>query len=96
MKTKSFHNTINLEGKDLSKATKKAISQEQIVLSLFIEHDKLTSSQVLNLYPEPAPMLNSIRRAISNLKHDDKIVMTNETILGNWGKPNHVYQLKSA
>lgn len=92
---KSYYNTNKLKSTDLQTAEKKAETQEKKVMSIFkSEKRKMTASDVLDIYPDPAP-LTSIRRAISNLKELGHLEKTEQMKTGIYGSPEHFYQLKN-
>jgi hypothetical protein len=70
-----FHNTISLEGNDLSRAINNAKTQEDRILFIFkVQGVSMSPDQVHRLYQQyfyEVP-LTSIRRAISNLSRDKK------------------------
>jgi hypothetical protein len=98
-KDSSFYNTINLQGSNLVKAKKQAESQESKILA-FLQANKEQSftkqeikTALVNLgkiggnTPE-----SSISRALSNLHKEDKVLKLQEMRLGEFEKPNHLWQ----
>jgi|13_taG_2_1085334.scaffolds.fasta_scaffold278725_1 CDP-diacylglycerol pyrophosphatase len=92
MKTKNYFNTTGQNADYVSKRKSKNITQEDIVYDIFKSNTKLTASQVLDMYPKNIP-ITSIRRAMSNLQYDNKIIKTTDTKLGIYGAPEHYYRL---
>jgi len=93
----SYHNTNQLSGIALSRAIKKATSQENIVLLFFkaYPHRSYAPHEIRNLLEmelSNAP-LTSIRRAMSNLKNNGRLIKTDEMIDGPYGSPVHRYRL---
>lgn len=96
METTNYHNTNKLTSKRLIEATSKAITQQQIVLKIFKHHKQLTASEVYKKflkYTKTTPPITSIRRAISNLQSQKKILKTQNTVLGMYNSPEHYYKL---
>ncbi len=89
----SFHNTIDLKGKELIKADNKAKTQEEIILKLFKDnpHADFTASDVWLKLGQCWP-ITSVRRAITNLKELEK---TDKQRLGLYGTMNYIYKLKT-
>ena len=98
MKT-SFYNTVRLTAAQLIKANAKAITQEEKIHNLFksmplVNGKGLTPSQVLIKTPGLGKIpLTSVRRAMSNLTRDTRLIKTDETIEGPYGMPEHVWIL---
>lgn len=99
-KDTSFHNTINLQGSDLAKAKKQAETQESKVLGFlqankmlnFTKHEIKTALVNLGKINAKTPE-SSISRALSNLYKEDKILKLGEMKLGEFDKPNHLWQV---
>lgn len=96
----SFHNTINLTHEALECANAKASSQEEVVLQFFKDnrgmkftpcevHRALTGNGKL----DARTLLTSVRRAISDLTRDGKIVKTTQKKLGAFGMANYTWML---
>ena len=92
METQNYFNTTNQDTVFVEKAKTKNKTQEEIVFEIFKRFKKLSASEVLDLYPGNIP-LTSIRRAISNLKFSGKLVITEDTQIGLYGKPEKKYQV---
>ncbi len=92
----NFHNTIRLQGEKLQHQIQKCKNQEEAVLLIFKKHsknkDKFTASEIFTILNINSP-ITSIRRAISNLKHAQKLHKLNETKKGIYGMPEHYYKL---
>ncbi|WP_338731741.1 hypothetical protein [Mangrovimonas cancribranchiae] len=101
--TKNYHNTNGITGEALETEEQQATTQQQRVLVIFKKNNNkpMSASQVYVDYikeyeanllkPFPTP-LHSIRRAITNLKNEDKLRKTTETILGFYKKPEYLYK----
>ncbi len=90
----SFYNTINLEGRQLSEAQRKAFSQEQNALRYFIaigSGNSAAPSKVLaECFGYQVP-LTSVRRAITNLTARGDLLKLGAMIMGTYGKPEHLW-----
>lgn len=89
----SFYNTVNLTGADLAAAVKQARHQGEAVLALYREHGRLSPSQAHKLYGDEHTPLTSIRRAIHCLTEHGRLVKTDAMVAGEYGKPEHVWEL---
>jgi len=91
---KSFHNTINESGQKLDTSEKMCITQEQLVLSFFQKSRTLLSPfQVHAVFPQYP--ITSIRRAMTNLTKDGKLIKTDKMRQGAYGKANYLWGLPS-
>lgn len=92
----SYYNTTNEKGFDLQKSHEKARNQEEIIYSFFLTHGKpLSPSQVLKKLNLECP-ITSVRRALTNLTNEDKIIKTDVKVVGLYGKKEHLWRLKTA
>ena len=90
----SYYNTNNEGSKALESSEKKAKSQEEIILEIFRSKQKLSASQTWAIYDSSGMTpITSIRRAITNLCKNSKLVKTADTINGLYGKQEHIYKL---
>lgn len=91
----SYYNTTNEKGFDLEKSHEKARNQEEIIYSFFLTYGKpLSPSQVLKKLNLECP-ITSIRRALTNLTNEDKIIKTDVKVVGLYGKKEHLWRLKT-
>ena len=91
----SYYNTTNEKGFDLEKSHEKARNQEEIIYSFFLTYGKpLSPSQVLKKLNLECP-ITSIRRALTNLTNQDKIIKTDVKVVGLYGKKEHLWRLKT-
>jgi len=94
----SYFNTTSLKGKKLQREIVTAKSQEKIILDYFKVKKSLSPSQVyrfrgvIGLGNAP---ITSIRRSITMLTYDDKLVKTEKQRIGLYGKPEFVWELKT-
>ncbi len=100
MRKPSFHNTLDLSGRDLAKAEAAATKQEEKVLLFFIARKwgAFPPSRVHKMMIKDGTIaattpLTSIRRAITNLTKDDKLVQTERCVDGPMGKPEHTWRV---
>lgn len=92
----SYYNTTNEKGFDLQKSHEKARNQEEIIYSFFLTYGKpLSPSQVLKKLNLECP-ITSVRRALTNLTNEDKIIKTDVKVVGLYGKKEHLWRLKTA
>lgn len=91
----SFHNTIEATGQTLIDFEQKAQTQEDIIFDLFKSYDKkdLTPDEVLLLCKFENTPITSIRRAITNLTKQGKLIKTNIQRKGNYGKLTYAWKL---
>jgi len=95
----SYHQTTDASPDGLRRYRIAAKKQDDIVLGWFLAHpgQALTASEVyrslrqVQLISIYTP-LTSIRRAITNLT-PSKLVKTDETRMGPYGRPEHCYRL---
>tara|TARA_R100001086_G_scaffold206955_2_gene122729 strand:+ start:189 stop:506 length:318 start_codon:yes stop_codon:yes gene_type:complete len=91
----SYYNTTNEKGFDLQKSHEKARNQEEIIYSFFLTYGKpLSPSQVLKKLNLECP-ITSVRRALTNLTNEDKIIKTDVKVVGLYGKKEHLWRLKT-
>jgi len=91
----SYYNTTKIKGDALKTSQKKAESQESLVYNLFLDYKKpLSPSMILYKLGLNCP-ITSIRRAVTNLTLDNKIIKTSATTRGLYGKPEHLWKVKT-
>ena len=87
----SYHNANNESGEQLVASELKAEKQEVIILDYFNKHDgEYSSEQIHNLFGVNVP-LTSIRRALTNLYSDGKIIKCGQ-VKGKYGKMIYVWK----
>tara|TARA_R110000751_G_scaffold283213_1_gene386541 strand:- start:220 stop:558 length:339 start_codon:yes stop_codon:yes gene_type:complete len=90
----SYYNTNKEHGNEVIKSNEKAKSQEEAILKIFNIKDKLSASEAWAIYDNKGNTpITSIRRAITNLYNDGKLLKTNEKIIGIYGKKEHIYMV---
>ena len=91
----TYFNTTDQDIDYVNKRKAKNRTQEGIVHDIFKSMTTLTASEVLtasetlNLFSNKVP-ITSIRRAISNLQKEEKLVKTTDTKTGIYGAPEHL------
>ena len=94
----TYFNTTEQDIDFVNKRKAKNKTQEGIVHDLFKSMTTLTASEVLtasktlNLFSNKVP-ITSIRRAMSNLQKEKKLVKTTDTKTGIYGAPEHYYRI---
>lgn len=91
----NFYNTIDLKGQELRKANAKALTQEELIHKVFKSNPKesFTPAEIHKAIGEISCPLTSVRRAISNLTKDGKLIQTEEQRQGIYGKKNYCWKL---
>ena len=89
-----FYNTTKESGKDLESYSVKAETQKESVLFLFQKFKKGTASDVWAFYGPALCPLTSIRRAITDLCNEGKLIRTEEKKIGLYGRSEFIYSLK--
>lgn len=90
----SFHNTIKASGDTLIAHTITCKSQEERILAIFKETRRsMTPFEVEKEYIKLYPVvpITSIRRAMSNLTKDSKLIKTSAMNNERYGKPNFTW-----
>lgn len=93
----SYYNTTNLNGTELKKRRSKADSQDKIILSFFREHKRrMTASEVwINAFNTDEVPITSVRRSISTLNREGKILKTNERKQGIYGASEYLWEINN-
>ena len=91
----SFYNTTHETGSTLKESHHKAISQESRILNYFLMFGRpLSPSMILQQMSLNCP-ITSVRRALTNLTLDNKLIKTDEYAIGDYGKREHLWRLKT-
>jgi len=91
-----YYNTTRLTGEKLAQALHSAENQEQFILAIF---HKLRSASPFSVdvecraYGKYWP-ITSVRRSITNLTNAGKLDKTTRTVLGEYGRPEYVWEIK--
>lgn len=90
----SYFNTTNESGTTLKNNVAKAKSQEEQIFEFCLEcnvfKNGITSSQIFGFIDYP---ITSIRRALTNLTKQGKLIKTNEKRIGMYGRSEYVWKL---
>lgn len=97
----SYFKTTNESGTTLKNNVAKAKSQEEEILKLFkldFKHWKdlkeylgMSPTDLIDYFPEYP--ITSIRRALTNLTKQGKLIKTNEKRIGMYGRSEYVWKL---
>ena len=88
-----YFNTTNASGVTLSEYRRKAETQDEIVMGLFVRFDcPLSPSFVLKHALSEAP-ITSVRRSITNLTNEGKLVKTGIRTKGIYGRMEYCWRL---
>jgi hypothetical protein len=93
-KERTYYNTNNECGGELSASKERALRQQNRILSFFqtFPEDRFTPEDVWKaLYTEDTP-ITSIRRAITNLTSSGNIIKTDHMKVSSYGKKCHTWQ----
>lgn len=94
-----FHNTTNENQVEVQQMTVNNARQEEVIIAIFAQHKKLSPTQAHNLYKTISGKyktpLTSIRRAISNLTTQDRLMQTSEKIKGVFGKSEYIWEFRT-
>ena len=85
------YNTTKESGNQLSLLNEIAINQEDKVLELFTIKKKLSPSDVWKYYSQYP--ITSIRRAITNLTIQGKLLKTDEKKIGEWNRNEFLWEI---
>jgi|TARA_R110000787_G_scaffold16340_7_gene49689 hypothetical protein len=91
----SFYNTTNETGATLKASHHNAVSQEDKIFNYFLTHNKhFSPSMILKQMNLNCP-ITSIRRAFTNLTINNKLIKTTNYSVGDYGKREHLWKLKT-
>ena len=94
-----YYNTNKEKSNTLKRSRERANTQEEIILDLFKRNPNFhmtpfdIQEALSNLYDLNAP-ITSVRRAITDLTTEDKLIKTDIMKKGNYGKEVHCWKLK--
>lgn len=94
----NYHNTTNLHGEEIKNAHVKAHTQKVKVLELYKSGKEYTASDIWIILCGPATNtpITSIRRAITDLTNENKLVKTANMKIGMYSKPESFYKLNTS
>lgn len=93
-KTNAYHNSLpERDEKKLSEYEAKAKKQDQNIGRFMEEHanQSFTPAELYLLFGQQWP-ITSIRRSLTNLTDDEKLIMTGEKRKGIFGRGNNCWQ----
>lgn len=91
----TFHNTIALDGQELEEAIKACDKQDSRVLTIITCTGRgMTPAEVHEVYCKHFPKcpITSIRRSMSNLTRECRLVKTDQQRVGEYGKNTYVWK----
>lgn len=92
----SYYNTTSEFAKILDNSIKKTKKQEEIILNAFKQICEMTPSEVwTNYFDVDNVPITSVRRSITDLTSEGKLIKTEVKKLGIYGKPEHIWKLKT-
>lgn len=89
----NYYNTTDQRGDVLLKYHSKAKSQEDFILGIFQTRGSMSASEVFKQMPSNYVPITSVRRAMTNLKTEGKIRITNRRVKGMYGRDEIVYEI---
>ena len=90
----TYYNTTSQSGQTLKEYTDKARSQDEIILELFAKHKRLSPSRVFVLIQAISPCpVTSVRRSISNLTGEGKLIKLALMEPGIYKRPEHIWEI---
>jgi len=89
-----YHNTLAHEGEKLRNYEQKAMTQDEVILEVFTNWGVVdfTPSEMRRFALTGAP-LTSVRRSMNTLTKQGKLIKTDETRMGPYGRPETVWRL---
>ena len=91
----SYYNTNKESGAALQNSNENARTQEQRIYGFFLMYGQpLSPSMVLEKLKLDCP-ITSVRRAMTNLTNDEKIIKTDVMVKGLYGKNEHLWRLRT-
>ena len=91
----SYYNTTSEKGQELKNSHSMASTQEEKVYSFFLTYGQpLSPSMGLDKLNLNCP-ITSVRRAMTNLTLENKIIKTDDKVKGIYGKSEHLWRLKT-
>ena len=88
----TYFNTTHTDGQQLSQYRRAASSQDERIMQA--SHVFPASPSVIwaRVFNRTVP-LTSVRRAMTNLSNDGKLVKTGKQVNGHYGRPEYVWKL---
>lgn len=100
MSSGGFYNTLDFSGDDLKRENARALAQEELILALFKANPgkKLSPSDLHQVFMKKYnlnPPLTSIRRGLTNLTRDEKLIKLPDLVPGIYHLPQHQWILNT-
>jgi hypothetical protein len=91
----SYHNSLYLDANLVREYEKKNKSQEDFIYAIFLQHKRLTKSDLIITFENLGfPITEmSVSRSLTNLQTEEKIIKTDDKKIGVYKVPNSVYRL---
>lgn len=95
MKSELFHNTIGLDSNDLGRATKDCRRQQDRILEFYLQHPgrMFTPFEIYRAVFSRDIPITSVRRAITNLTRQGRLIKTMQQKMEQYGKPNYYWRI---
>lgn len=88
-----YYNTTGETGSQLKQYKRKAATQSDLILRFFQQRSKACfSPSYIQQNCMPGTPLTSVRRAITNLTKQGKLVKLNRKVEGPYGRPEYVWK----
>jgi hypothetical protein len=88
----NYHNTTNEGGEQLEAFKEKAKTQDQEVLRFIKDQFVCSPSYVWKMLYHQSVPLTSVRRAITNLTKEGKLMKTQSKAVGPYGRPEYCWK----
>ena len=92
---KNYYNTTGYAGEQLEMFKLKAYNQDEKIYKLYQKYKDLTPSQCHQVFGVDECPLTSIRRSITNLTSDGKLIKTTRKQIGIYKRDEYVWTLKT-
>ena len=91
----SYHNSLYLDANLVRDYEKKNKSQEDFIYGIFLQHKRLTKSDLIITFENLGfPITEmSVSRSLTNLQTEEKIIKTDDKKIGVYKVPNSIYRL---
>lgn len=86
----TYFNTTKESGNQLQIFTEQTESQNKTIMRLMEIYTKSSASQLVGHFRHTP--ITSIRRALTTLAKEGKLIKTDEKVLGNYGRNEYIYR----
>ena len=91
-----YYNKTHEKGEQLKSSKKKSRTQEELIASYFyLAGEPLSPSMILDRLALTCP-ITSVRRSLTNLTNANRLVKLDDYVMGNFGKKEHLWRLRTA